>query len=336
MPLPLILAGLAAAAAGAGVVKGVEAYQKNKEAQKVNAEAVAIHEKAKNTANAARQNANDSLEILGQKKLDILSNNIARFIETFSHIHDIELEDSEGLKELESFKLDTQSLGELKEQSKLAIDMASGLANGTIVGGLTALGAYGATMSFGAASTGTAIASLSGVAATNATLAFLGGGSLAAGGFGMAGGTVVLGGLVAGPALAVLGFMLNAKAEKNVDTAYSNLSQAHQIKEELLLVTDLCNKISERANMYKKLLYKLEILFGPLLEQMEAIVSIYGTDFREYNPSHKRMIALAMSVAKAIKAVLDTPILKEDGSIDESSKTLVQDTEAFIAQIAPK
>ena len=214
--------------------------------------------------------------------------------------------------------------------------MASGLASGTIAGGLTAFGAYGAAMSFGAASTGTAIASLSGVAATNATLAFLGGGSLAAGGFGIAGGTVVLGGLIAGPALAVLGFTLNAKAEKNLDTAYSNLSQAHQIKEELLLAADLCNKIAERSDMYKKLLYKLEMLFLPLLEQMEAIISIYGTDFRTYEASHKRFIALAMAVATAIKAVLDTPILKEDGSIDERSETLVKDTDDFIAQISPK
>ena len=53
----------------------------------------------------------------------------------------------------------------------------------------------------GTASTGTAISSLSGVAATNATLAWLGGGTLAAGGLGMAGGAIVLGAICIGGAV---------------------------------------------------------------------------------------------------------------------------------------
>jgi hypothetical protein len=55
----------------------------------------------------------------------------------------------------------------------------------TVIGG-AAFGAWSGAMAFGAASTGTAISALSGIAATNATLAFLGGGSLAAGGLGIA------------------------------------------------------------------------------------------------------------------------------------------------------
>ncbi|WP_207797903.1 hypothetical protein [Shewanella xiamenensis] len=55
---------------------------------------------------------------------------------------------------------------------------------GGLVGGSTALGAWGLVSLIGSASTGTAISSLSGVAATNATLAWFGGGSLATGGGG--------------------------------------------------------------------------------------------------------------------------------------------------------
>ena len=51
----------------------------------------------------------------------------------------------------------------------------------------------GIVTTVGTASTGTAISSLSGVAARNATLAWLGGGTLAAGGLGIAGGAIVLG-----------------------------------------------------------------------------------------------------------------------------------------------
>jgi hypothetical protein len=47
--------------------------------------------------------------------------------------------------------------------------------------------AFGSVGMLATASTGTAIGTLSGAAATNATLAWLGGGALSAGGFGMAG-----------------------------------------------------------------------------------------------------------------------------------------------------
>ncbi|HDM8197684.1 TPA: hypothetical protein P0E36_003852 [Vibrio harveyi] len=70
---------------------------------------------------------------------------------------------------------------------------------GGLVGGTTALGAWGLVSLIGSASTGTAISSLSGVAATNATLAWFGGGSLATGGAGMAGGFWVLGGILVAP-----------------------------------------------------------------------------------------------------------------------------------------
>lgn len=62
-----------------------------------------------------------------------------------------------------------------------------------LAGGAGAPAVVSALVGFwGTAGTGTAISTLSGAAATKATLAWLGGGTLAAGGFGVAGGAVVL------------------------------------------------------------------------------------------------------------------------------------------------
>ena len=85
----------------------------------------------------------------------------------------------------------------------------------------------------GTASTGTAIATLNGVALTNATLAWLGGGSLAAGGLGVAGGMAILGGIVAAPVLAIGGMFLSSKAEVALEEARANASKAELIVEEL-------------------------------------------------------------------------------------------------------
>lgn len=74
-----------------------------------------------------------------------------------------------------------------------------GVAGGALAGTATT----SLVAAFGTCGTGTAISSLSGAAATNATLAWLGGGTVSAGGGGVAAGTVVLGGIVAVAAIAV-------------------------------------------------------------------------------------------------------------------------------------
>lgn len=69
---------------------------------------------------------------------------------------------------------------------------------------------------FAVAFTGTAISALSGAAATSATLAWLGGGSLAAGGMGMAGGTVVLASVVAIPVVLAGGAFVSYQGRKEL------------------------------------------------------------------------------------------------------------------------
>jgi transcriptional regulator with XRE-family HTH domain len=107
----------------------------------------------------------------------------------------------------------------LREQTRIGVlqtvsQTAAGAIAGAGVGAGTAAGVFAVVSATATASTGTAIASLSGAAASSATLAWLGGGSLAAGGMGIAGGTAVLTGVVALPALLALGGVLVWKGRK--------------------------------------------------------------------------------------------------------------------------
>lgn len=93
-------------------------------------------------------------------------------------------------------------LDEIKKQSadidiKAGGSAAAGVAAGAGVASLAPTAAMAIATTFGTASTGTAISSLSGAAATNAALAWLGGGTLSAGGGGMAAGRFLL--KLAGP-----------------------------------------------------------------------------------------------------------------------------------------
>ena len=200
---------------------------------------------------------------------------------------------------------------------------------GAGAGALTAFGAYSATMAFASASTGTAIATLSGIAAQNAALAFLGGGALAAGGWGIAGGAAVLGGLIAGPALLVLGFAADKVTEKNLEKALSNKEQAKVFVEELRTTETLCNGISKRATMFYDLLDKLDTIFVRKIQDLQLIIKSVGTDYAQYNEYTQNQVAMCLSIAGAIKTVLDTPILHEDGSLTTESVNTYNELSRF-------
>lgn len=219
--------------------------------------------------------------------------------------------------------IDSAEFEELRGLGSFATSILGGVAGGALGGAITAFGAYSAAGIFAAASTGTAIASLSGAAATNATLAFLGGGSLAAGGLGIAGGTMVLGGLVAVPALAIMGFVVGAKASAAKDEAYSNLAKAKKTSAELMIAEDLCNDISSKCNMFVNLLNILDSYFKPLIDKIDEAISQHGNDYTRFSQEQKQATAAAASIAKAIKMVLDTPILDSDGNITKESERIL-------------
>lgn len=206
MPIPFLIAAAAVAVGGLGVVGGVVAKETMDDAKSVGAEGEAIIERAERKRDDARKATNEAVNNLGMKKLDILSGSIKVFVENFSKLKNVNFKDSVGMEELRDFTPHSDALGQLKKNSLSALEIGGSLAAGVAGGGVAALGAYGAVSVLGVASTGTAISALSGAAATNATLAWLGGGSLAAGGLGVAGGMAVLGGVALAPALLIGSF----------------------------------------------------------------------------------------------------------------------------------
>lgn len=324
MPIPLGFIGIAAATGAFGVGKTIKAGKDQKDAHDTNENADRIIENATKEINFNRENCGKAIDGLGACKIQVLDESIKPFISEFEKINHVELSNSRGLDELQKLVLDKKNFTELKELQSVATSIVGGIASGAMAGALTAFGAYGAVGVLATASTGTAIASLSGAAATNATLAFLGGGSLAAGGLGVAGGTAVLGGLVAGPALAVLGCVVGAKASANKNKAYSNLAKAREFREEMYTASLLCMKIRRRANMFRRFLLSLNSIFEPLIFDMTQIIEKKGTDFKTYDEDEKKTIAEAMAMAGAIKSILDIPILNDEGNLTSESDRIIE------------
>lgn len=333
MPIPLLFIGIGAGSAALGVGTSIKAGVDQNKANKKNKKAKEIIRDASKKVEKSRKKCGAAIDDLGKTKIQILDESIKPFIAEFEKLSHVELSESKGLNELQKMVLDQKKFTELKKIQSLASSMAGGVASGAMAGAITAFGAYGAAGALATASTGTAIASLSGAAATNATLAFFGGGSLAAGGLGMAGGTAVLGGLIAGPALVVLGVVMGAKASANLDKAYSNLAKAKEFKEEMDTAAALCKGIRKRASMFNNFLVSLNSVFEPLTYEMTQIIANKGGDFRKFTDDEKKVVAEAMAMAGAIKSILDTPILDDEGNLTSESDKMVEMTRKRIEEV---
>lgn len=326
MPIPFILGAAALAAAGYGVKKGLDAKEDYELAEDNNKRAASIVDDTKKDIERQRKYTQKGIEKLGNKKIKILSGSIKEFVEAYKTIRNIELQGSRGIDELKNFKPESPEFKKLNEVSLEASSMLAAAGGSVAAGTALAAGTYGAVMGggFAVASTGASIAGLSGVAATNATLAWLGGGSLAAGGFGMAGGMAVLGGLVAGPALAIGGAFMASKAEEAYYESRSNVAKAEKFAEEGKNICAMLEAVDKRAGQLEDLLHGLDHWFKGFNKDMIRTIEYSGRDFRSYSAEDKENVFKAAMAAQAIKAVLDTSLLTEDGKLtNESEKSLV-------------
>ncbi|GAA6803720.1 hypothetical protein HpHCM70_03690 [Helicobacter pylori] len=151
---------------------------------------------------------------------------------------------------------------------------------------LVAYGAYTGVGMLASTAGGVAIAELSGVAATNATLAWLGGGALSVGGFGMVGGMAVFGWLVAGPALAILGAMSADEMKEKLEKAKAYYSQVEKAVKKADAIIDQFQAIEKMAKLFTRQIAKFDALLFSLSQ--DAIATIKKTQLRYLSLQSKR------------------------------------------------
>lgn len=309
MPLPLIPIVLGAAsllAGGVGIKKGLDAKEMFERAEAMGRRAERRHRQAVQALDERREQTFAALKELGQKKADVFTNAARVVVDLIerararAQFHEYELS-ALPIDELHVIKRD---IGQI-ESLQLTLDAGKGLA----MAALGASGIYGTVGALATASTGTAIASLSGAAATNATLAWLGGGSLAAGGLGVAGGTWVLGGLVAGPALALLGFTMANHAEQALTEAEKYVAEVEQKIAELELLQDRLAELDANIQETHKVLDGLNEAFKMARASYSQHI---GQPTRDETMASK--LQHLLMIFKAIKEVVQTPLLDQQGA----------------------
>jgi len=315
--IPIILGAAALATAAFGAAKGVEGVSDMNEAEKIGKKAQERHERAVNRMKTEWETTQKLAEIYGKMQIDVKQRTVGRFVDLIKQIgRRGSQSDMEFLAGLDGI-----SIQQIKEYEAAAME-AERFAKGGFAafGAATAAGhgAIGLIGFFGTASTGTAIAGLSGAAAWNATLAWLGGGSLAAGGGGMALGTLVLGGITVGPALAIGGFVLASQGEKALTKAREYEAQANTEIAKIDAARAFLEQVRRRIEELSNLVTALETRASLELDKLESALKLRAFD-RKQDASQFQQVGL---LVKALVEVMKTPVLDSQGNLNPATATI--------------
>ena len=256
MPIPFIVAGVAAVAAAYGGKKAYDGYQTKSKADDIVDDAKSCHATRVAELEKVSDSTTEHLSSLGTLEMQV-----GKDFNEFSLIAD-------NLLDIPKHNIDIVTDFSITATEYLTTITGAGAASAA-----AGFAMYGGVMSLGAASTGTAISTLSGAAAYNAVMAALGGGSIAAGGFGMAGGAIVLGGACLAPVLAIAGWAYNSHAEKALEDAY----KARDEVQTMIFKMDQAEKSLKNVQLY---IWKL---LAVLQRDRELFNELYLTPLKEVN-----------------------------------------------------
>lgn len=313
--LPFVMLGVAVAAGGWGVKKGADARSLSRETEDVLDEARRVDDASLERVEEARASCGKALTKLGERKLKVWSGPMQHFERLYNLLHPLELIRRDGV----SYGLPPVSDADVRRIEngvRDAVQTMAAVSSGALgTGALMAAATWTGVGTFAAASTGTAIGSLSGAAAVNATLAWFGGGSLAAGGFGMAGGMVVLGGIVTGPLLAVGGALWAARAEKKLNEARVILARVREAEAQRDAAVAMMDALITVSIQFARAIRELSSRLEGYLRRLEELIRVRGTNYRGYSRDERRLVQHTQLCAQALKATLDAPFMREDGSV---------------------
>lgn len=325
MAVPIILGAIAGGTALYGAYKGVNGAIDHSNANNINDDAKSMVDTASERVDTQRKSTNAVLEDYGTRKLRAFNGIIADFIETFGCLKNVESIHTPELEKLNLGDFSTVSLQGLKDDYALLKSSGLGLGSGLGGGAALAFGAYNGTMLLATASTGTAISTLSGAAATNATLAWLGGGSIAAGGGGMALGTMVLGAVMIGPALAIFGHIVGNKGEEALNNARSNLEQAKTMRDEAGVMGKKLEAIQRVSALANTTFSKVSSQLRHTVRDLESAIDNYGEQYPQFPAEAREVVLRSVKLAQLLKAMIDTPILDKDGNLVLSTEKRVRE-----------
>ena len=303
MPLPFLAWAAIAAVGGMGAVGHAVARDDQKEAERIARRAKNTYESAKSSLMSAAKKAEGQLESLGRSKKEVYDTSMTRFMDSYERIQDIPDKNFPGMDELKNFRITPSDMIQLREMGSLYDGALSAGVGASTAAGFAALAANGSLSTVGSA----LMAGNIGGALTG-----IGGGALSA--------TPLA--VVAAPVMFFTALSASMKADENKEKARTMLAEAESKAETMKTDETFCHAVGERAEMFRGLLERLDLMFAPCVGRLENMVcrkagynpysKICGY---ELNNNELALCAVTGSIAKAVKSVLEVPILSDSRKI---------------------
>ncbi|MDZ7551114.1 interferon alpha-inducible IFI6/IFI27 family protein [Helicobacter pylori] len=292
MPLPFILAGVALAAAGYGVKKGIDALDADCEADEFIKKAEVLKEEATKKAESTQSDCKLAFARFGEKKLRVLSHSVSNFLDHFHQLkHSRITIEGINMQDIQRQVSDARNLLNQLNANGIDGDSAPG-----VIAGCVGLGASSFTAG-----------------------AILGGGLAASGLAGMA----VIGGIVAGPALAILGALSADEMEKKRDDAKAYCSQVEAAVKKADVMIDNLQAVRKMADLFTRQITKFDALFFSLAQDAIATMKKHNYDTSRYNQKEKDQLCVTVSTLMTLSAFLKVSIMDEHQKLNEKAqKTL--------------
>ncbi|WP_240455409.1 sortase [Helicobacter pylori] len=290
MPLPSILAGVAIAAAGYGVKKGIDALDADCEADEFIKKAESLKEEAKRKVDNAQSSRNQALVRLGNKKLHVLSHTVSNFLDHFHRLERSRITiEGINMQDIQGQVSDVRNL--LNQLNTKGIDEDSALG---VIAGCGGLGVSSFTAG-----------------------AIMGGGLAASGLAGMA----VVGGLLAAPALAIFWAISADEMEKKRDDAKAYCSQVEAAVKKADVMIDDLRSVEKMADLFTRQITKFDALFFSLSIDAITTMKKHHYDTSCYNQREIEQLGVTVSTLSSLIAFLKVSIMdKQHQKLTEKAK----------------
>ncbi|NHB02634.1 sortase [Helicobacter pylori] len=290
MPLPFILAGVAIAAAGYGVKKGIDALDADCEADEFIKKAESLKEEAKRKVDNAQSSRNQALVRLGKKKLHVLSHTVSNFLDHFHRLERSRITiEGINMQDIQGQVSDARNL--LNQLNTKGIDEYSALG---VIAGCGGLGVSSFTAG-----------------------AIMGGGLAASGLAGMA----VVGGLLAAPALAIFWAISADEMEKKRDDAKAHCSQVEAAVKKADVMIDDLRSVEKMADLFTRQITKFDALFFSLSIDAITTMKKHHYDTSCYNQREIEQLGVTVSTLSSLIAFLKVSIMdKQHQKLTEKAK----------------
>ena len=315
MPLPFLIpiAIVLVAASGTGVAAGVDGVDKVSKAHGRQKISRTRHRQAVADFETTRRRADRRVGQYGEFQLRVQRDTLGGFI-TWLEANERKVKRLDGAK-VDGVEVDVPSLPKMKAQVLEGQNLLAGSVSAVVTGIAARQAALVGVRSAATAGTGAAISGLYGAAAESAILAWLGGGTLAAGGGGVALGGTMLTGFGVAPALLLTGLTLNAEGSKA-------LTKARKTEAEATVAIALLERDGQLLLRVMRRVQEMDEVLTGLNDRARA--SLAHLSAEDFDPEqHVERFMETAQLMRALREVLNTPILNANGDVSSASKSLV-------------